>query len=119
MPALNFKKRFAADVAAFRKRQSVRAKRSDGRNPRVGQILYLYTGQRTKTCRKLGEAVCLSVDQITITWTGVNINGVWLSKQEEEAFARADGFESAGDLRMFFNLEQDSLPVEDALLFKW
>ena len=31
-----------------------------------GDMLYLYTGQRTKACRKLGEALCLAVTPIYV-----------------------------------------------------
>ena len=66
MPALNFKKQFADKVERGEKRQTIRALRADGRNPQPGQTLFLYTGMRTKSCRKLGEAVCSSVEQIDI-----------------------------------------------------
>ena len=54
MPALNFKNQFATYVElGFRdpdhpraKRQTIRAKRKDGRDPRQGETLYLYTGKR-------------------------------------------------------------------------
>ena len=55
MPALNFKKEFADKVASGEKRQTIRALRKDGKNPRPGQKLYLYTGMRTKYCRKCGD----------------------------------------------------------------
>lgn len=60
MPALNFKKRFEPMIESGDKRQTIRAKRKDCRDPKEGQTLYLYTGMRSKGCRKLGEAPCLS-----------------------------------------------------------
>lgn len=117
MPAFNFKKQFAPLVERKQKRQTIRAKRADGRNPHVGDKLYLYTGMRTKSCRKLGEAVCIAVDQITIDWHGVNINGAWLSKNDENTLARSDGFGAAYQMISFFNKEH-GLPFE-GLLYKW
>ena len=64
MPALNFKKQFAEKVETGEKRQTVRAKRK--RAFVVGDKLYLYTGMRTKYCRKL--AVDLRTWQAKKMW---------------------------------------------------
>ena len=61
MPLLGFKKQFAPLVEEGQKRQTIRAKRRDGRNPHAGETLFLYTGLRTKSCRKLGISGCKSV----------------------------------------------------------
>jgi hypothetical protein len=118
MPAFNFKKQFADLVEKKIKRQIIRAKRADGRNPHVGDILYLYTGMRTKGCRKLGESICKSVEQITIYESGIVIDGKWITSCEEELkFVYADGFDNAYDFFGFFNKEH-GLPFE-GLLYKW
>lgn len=117
MPAINFKKQFAEDVESGKKHQTIRAKRKDGRNIRPGERLYLYTGQRTKGCRKLGESICASVQQITIDDYGINCDGQWLSRPEREAMAIADGFNSFFELKKFFEREH-GLPFE-GLLYKW
>jgi hypothetical protein len=118
MPAFNFKKQFAADVESRKKRQTIRAKRKDGRNPHVGDELYLYTGMRTKSCRKLGEEICKFVHQITIDEHGhININGEWLPGYEELVFIYDDGFKNAADFTPFFRKEH-GLPFE-GLLYKW
>lgn len=119
MPLFNFKKQFAVDVENGKKRQTIRAKRKDGRNPHVGDKLYLYTGMRTKSCRKLGEAVCLSVEQIMIYESGIVIEGKWITTVKEELdFIKADGFNNVFDFFSFFNKEHDGLPFE-GLLYKW
>jgi hypothetical protein len=117
MPQFNFKKQFAADVESGKKRQTIRAKRRDGRNPRVGDKLYLFTGQRTKSCRKLGEAICKSVEQITIDEHGINVNGDWLTDRKRVNCAVADGFENFGDMKELFRKDY-GLPFE-GLLYKW
>ena len=117
MPLLNFKKQFASAVQNGCKRQTIRAKRTDGLNPRVGQTLYLYVGTRTKSCRKLGTAICKSVQQITIDEHGINIDGKWLLPGAANFFAVADGFEDFYELKCFFNREH-GLPFE-GLLYKW
>ena len=66
MPALNFQKQFAAIVESGQKRQTIRAYRKGGRDPKPGDTLYLYTGMRTKQCRKLGEVRCQSAWPIRI-----------------------------------------------------
>ena len=117
MPALNFKKRFAPDVESFKKRCSIRAKRKDGRNPHVGDRLYLYTGMRTKGCQKLGESDCKAVTEIVIDNAGINLAGEWVNIQQMINIARADGFDCWLDCRNFFAKEH-GLPFW-GLLIEW
>lgn len=117
MPLLGFKKQFAPLVEAGTKRQTIRAKRFDGKNPHQGETLYLYTGLRTKECRKLGEPLCKSVEEITIESHGINVAGSWLDHADVEELARKDGFDSFEQLLAFFEKEH-GLPF-DGLLIKW
>jgi hypothetical protein len=103
MPALNFKKRFASNVESGEKRYTIRARRKDGRDPRSGQTLYLYTGMRTQYCRKLGEEKCKTTEAITIEgWHNVIVGIKPLSLVEEKELAISDGFETSGDFFKFF-----------------
>lgn len=101
MVALNFQKQFADDVAAGRKRQTIRA----AARCKPGDALQLYTGQRTKSCRKLRDAVCASVTPIRITETGVVI----LSEETPDRdisldeFAIADGFKDYAEMWAWFS----------------
>ena len=52
MPALNFTM-FVDKVESGEKRQTIRAYRKDGRDPKPGDPLYLFTGMRTTACRRL------------------------------------------------------------------
>lgn len=127
MPLLGFKKQFAPMVACGlmkfptpgiqSKRQTIRAKRRDMRNPHPGETLYLYVGLRTKGCRKLGEAICKSVDEITIDDYGVNVSGRWLVTRERREIAQADGFDCFQCMLDFFRKEHE-LPFS-GLLIKW
>jgi hypothetical protein len=104
MPSLNFKKQFAGDVESLMKRQTIRQKR---RKPiKVRDRLYLFTGQRTKFCRKLGEGYCLSVQDILFEidnlYVNIYVDNVKLSMIESFELARADGFESVPDFVNFF-----------------
>jgi hypothetical protein len=117
MPALNFKKQFAEMVESGRKRQTIRSLRKDGRNPRVGQTLYLYMGMRTKYCKKLGEAVCKSVKQMTIETNEAIVGVDFLDITQQEKLAKADGFNSFVDMIDFFR-KTHGLPFY-GLLIKW
>jgi len=126
MPALNFKKEFAALVELGlkdpshpeAKRQSIRAIRKDGRDPRPGQILYLYFGLRTAFCRKLGEVECKEQIAITIEpWDNIIVGLKSLNFKEEKEFARQDGFKSTDDFFKFFKTTH-GLPFY-GFLYKW
>ena len=115
MPALNFQKRFASIVEGGQKLQTIRAARIDGKpNATVGCRLYLYMGMRTKSCRKLGEAICTKTSQVVITddWR-ILVNGSRV--KDEDAFARADGFDDFANLLDWFT-ETHELPFEGSLI---
>lgn len=122
MVALNFKEQFADDVEEGRKRRSIRAPRKDGRLPKKGEPAYLFTGMRTKKCRRLGESVVARVRMVEIDYTGVKIEGRALYAGDAPAyqggpdpesydgdFARADGFDSFSDMADWFK-KQHGLP---------
>lgn len=130
MVALNFKPEFADDVEDGRKRRSIRAPRKDGRNPKAGDKLQLYTGMRHKDCRKLRDAQCVSVRPVEIDHMGVTLEGRKLycgdapayaggvdPEHYDSDFARADGFDTFQDMREFFEREH-GLPFK-GLLIEW
>ena len=106
------------------KRQTIRAFR--GHRPQDGQIAYLYYGMRTKHCIKLGEylikkvqiiaifedkQVCLLDDKIMSKYIADILisNGTlkdycqqhcatWLTDQEKDQLAWADGFRKENDI---------------------
>ena len=117
MPAYNFKKQFAGDVERGAKNQTIRPKRK--RSTRSGDKLYLYTGMRTKQCRKLREAICISVEPIEILPASIRINGRILGVPEMWELAQADGFEKLGHFYDFFR-EHYGVPHDIELeLIKW
>jgi len=122
MPAFNFQKRFAEKVESGEKKQTIRARRKDGRNPRVGQTAYLYFGMRTKSCRKLGEDIITSVEPITIERNGpafVNVTTYrgYLGYFEKEVLANEDGFSTFTEMLEWFETTH-SLPFY-GFLIKW
>jgi hypothetical protein len=112
MPALNFKRQFEPHIRSKRKQHTIRAKRKRPIKP--GDRLYLYSGMRTKSCRKIVNAVCVcsKVEEIRI-WEvrgetpednfRVAIDGVGLEKDECQALARADGFNNFADMMKFWD----------------
>jgi hypothetical protein len=117
MPAYNFKKQFASRVEEGSKRQTIRAHRKNGLDAKPGDKLYLYTGMRTKACRKLIEATCASVEAIEIHHMSVYISGRMLSAKELRDLALADGFRDATSFLSFFHKEHE-LPLHGVLI-KW
>jgi hypothetical protein len=102
MPGLNFTK-FTDKILSGEKRQTIRQPR---KHPiKIGDRLYLYTHQRTKACKKLGEAVCSEVVPIKIVICFVHVE-IWLklsefpwverlSGKEINDIAKTDGFNSS------------------------
>ena len=116
MPVINFRQRFADAILSGRKRQTIRAPRGDHRpHAIIGGPLALYIGMRTKSCRKLMDAVCTNRRQIVITSDPyrVIVNGKPI--EDVDDFAVADGFEGSADFYEFF-AKVHGLPFEGWLI---
>jgi hypothetical protein len=113
--ALNFTM-FVDKVESGEKRQTIRAntKATSGCN------LTLYEGMRTKKCRKLGEAKCVSVQKVTLMETLVQpqgncvIGGMFL-----DGFAKADGFKTYADMWAFFKPRANEHGEFHGFLVRW
>ncbi|MEO0792132.1 MAG: hypothetical protein AAFY27_06250 [Pseudomonadota bacterium] len=118
MVLLGFQKQFAADVEALVKRQTIRAPRKDGRDPKVGDRLQLYTGLRTKACRKLvaNDPIVKSVQPIVVSRFGLVIDRKPVT--DADTVARADGFEDFEAMANWFKLTHDD-DFFHGLLIKW
>jgi hypothetical protein len=101
MPAYNFQQRFADLVECGRKKQTIRARRRDGREPKVGQLFVAYTGMRTKACRQLVTSSIIEVLPIEIL-AGIYLDGRCLTSDEAHKLAIADGFVSANEMLGWF-----------------
>jgi len=116
VPALNFQKRFAPMVESGEKSQTIRATRK--RPFKEGDTLYLYTGMRTKVCRKLGEVVCTGAVKFYLSDRCVQVNGQsLLTPAGRDEFAWADGFTDMEDMAQWFE-ETHGLPFYGQLI-KW
>lgn len=94
MPAYNFKAQFAPAVEAGSKLGTIR-----GRSAKVGATAYLFTGMRTKACRRLGQGTITACTPITLGFTDSGMTRVKLGSKNLNqaaiiALAVADGFES-------------------------
>lgn len=96
MVAYNFNSAFVSQIEARTKRQTVRAHRR--RHARPGEDVQLYTGMRTKQCRKLvsPDPICTRNDEIRIIRRDgfrIELNHIPLSDRELHNFALLDGFD--------------------------
>lgn len=131
MVAYSFKPSFAAMILAGTKRQTIRAPRGErGRHARVGDGLQLYTGMRTRACRKLGDAACAELREVVLDFDQDRVmlddaielvTGVELC-----AFAAADGFgdppnelSAWGYMRRWWGITHPGQDVFRGVLIGW
>lgn len=116
MIAINFKAKFADLVATGKKTQTIR----QTNRFKVGDTLQLYTGQRTKACRKLGEAVVTEVIPVNIYYDGVSFticDGFFFASNEgTNNFSKKDGFKDFEEMKAFFVDQYGDLPFEGYLI---
>ncbi|MBO7521531.1 MAG: hypothetical protein J6T16_04755 [Opitutales bacterium] len=99
---------FIDKILSGEKRQTIRKAGKKWENVKPGDKLTLYTGLRTKQCRKLGEAEVESIEDVII-WTGdywghaVFRGKKHLTFNEIKTLAYLDGFKSVLDFYNFFN----------------
>jgi hypothetical protein len=117
MPALNFQKQFAPKVESGEKRQTIRAER---KNPiKRNDHLYLYTGMRTKSCRKLRDATCVNVEPVEILENGVmTLSGIVLNRKMKDVIAIKDGFENWNEMWLWFK-NTHGFPFKGQLITWW
>ena len=102
---------FIDKILSGEKRQTIRKAGKKWENVKPGDKLTLYTGLRTKDCRKLGEAEVDSVEDIEIEsitrnggiWARVKINGKYIPAHKTLELAEADGFLWVDDFLRFFH----------------
>lgn len=101
MVALNFSPQFADDVERRVKTCSIRITR----RANVGDRLQLFTGQRTKECRKLSaeDPVCVRVEHVAIRPHSLTIGDRTQTPDERDAFAKLDGFPDYAAMHAWFS----------------
>lgn len=122
MVAFSFQKQFAEPIIAGTKRQTIRARA----RAKPGDRLQLYTGMRTKACRKIGDAVCRAIYPIILTIPDHHIRIEqspraiqYTSILQAEAFARMDGFADWAAMAAFFAKHYPGVEVFEGVLHLW
>lgn len=103
MVAFNFKPDFVTLIECGIKVQTIRG----GLRCGPGDKMQLFTGQRTKQCQRIGEAVCVESFPVmfrdTSFHTGRNQKVLQVSCPDElQKFAEADGFQNWDQCEAFF-----------------
>lgn len=123
MVAINFMPQFAEAVEDGSKRQTIRA----NARCKPGDRLQLYTGMRTKTCRKLMDAICIRVRPVMIDSTDMELDGTRLiagnalrdePDDRDNDFAEKDGFKSFMDMADWFRKTHGDLPFH-GFVIEW
>ncbi len=101
MVAYNFQPRFASLVESGEKRQTIRP---EGKrvHAKPGDTVHLFTGMRTRNCRKLGEAVCIISEPIVIDTATLRVGVPPGFTWRRSYFAIQDGFKDWEDLLEWF-----------------
>lgn len=99
---------FIDKILSGEKRQTIRRAGPKWKNVKAGDKLTLYTGLRTKQCRKLGEAVVESITPIFLTpatgraWVRLPFGLAGLRDDDLEFIALMDGFPNLSRFWEFF-----------------
>ena len=118
MVAYNFKEEFADKVESGEKLQTIRKRR---KRPTVfGDILQLYTGMRTKSCRLLRETKCAAVRPFKL-WndTVFDLDGTTYGAHISAngyVLAKKDGFKTWEEMVEFFS-NTYGLPFEGEIIY--
>lgn len=101
MAALNFDQQFCGPVERREKRRSIR----QTRRAKVGDRIQLYTGMRTKSCRKLvnEDPVCVCVDYVALRPDSLTVGDVNKHPRDRDEFARLDGFRDYAEMHRWFS----------------
>lgn len=119
----NFKERFAGLIESGQKITTIRAPRKDGKLPKPGEVLKLFTGMRTKKCRKIGERVCKAIYAVELNFDGIIFKArhrhprdvAYMDLLLLSNIARKDGFGDWIEMRGFFT-QVHGLPFKGYLI---
>ena len=106
---------FIDKILSGEKRQTIRRASPKWKNVKVGDKLTLYTGLRSKQCRKLGEAVVDCITDVAFCGEGLICpiaQGRWLTEDEVDELVRRDGFGDVYDFWKFFDAHYPERPIE-------
>jgi hypothetical protein len=112
MVAYNFQPQFAPAVESGIKRQTIRPQ-GKRRHAKPGDVLQLYTGQRTRSCRLLRKAKCLISTYCSITEDGITTGN--FPAVDLDLFAKSDGFRDFSHMKQWFS-DTHGLPFTGRLI---
>lgn len=111
----NFQSRFVPSIRCGEKLSTIRRPRLDGKLPKVGDTLHLFTGMRTKSCLFIQDVRCAAVSRVVIDANGIRVNGQPLTSLFADDLARRDGFKDFSQMLTWF-LENHELPFTGNLI---
>ncbi len=126
MVAYSFKARFAQPILDGTKLGTIRAN-GKRRHARAGEALQLYTGMRTRQCRKVKDETCVATLPIFLNlhpYFGLvtaRIEATVLRAGQIKRLAREDGFLDEDDMAAFWFEEHGKGDAFDFLgsLIRW
>lgn len=115
---LNFKEKFAGAVEAGEKRQTIRPRGKRRAHP--GETLRLFSGLRTKNCRKLRTETCLLAAEIDISTEAhlMSMGDKVISMSQATEIAQRDGFQNQAEFYAFFR-KQYGAGKHEMILYRW
>lgn len=129
MVAYSFKPSFVLPIATGTKRQTIRLPRK--RHARPGEPLQLFTGMRTRYCRKIiPDPVCVGIDEVRLDLRdadrsepasfreALQVNGIPALDEEADAYARGDGFAGVSSVKPFAHMVRWWLLTHGPVLFE-
>lgn len=116
MVAFNFQPEFVPDIESGKKTQTIRQKAKG----RAGDLAQLYTGQRTKACRKIitPDPTLILVDYVAIRPGYLTFGNAAKHPRDIDECAAMDGFASYKEMVQWF---QDRYRVHSfvGFLHRW
>lgn len=108
---------FIDKILSGEKRQTIRRASPKWKNVKAGDKLTLYTGLRTKECRKLGEAVVEDIGEVKLYKAGLigaitRAGEYWLTSDEIDRLVKLDGFDDVYDFWNFFDAHYPERPIK-------
>lgn len=117
MPQINFKKEFVPKILAGEKPFTLRALRKDGHDAQMGQKLYMFTGLRSKQCKKFAEKPCMFAVTIKLGWHSIFIPIMGsLGPYRREVFSKFDGFDDYFNFCQFHEINEGMIEKEMRLV---
>lgn len=106
-PSIGFKPEFVKKILSGEKRSTIRNKRF-----KMGDVLYMFTGLRTRNCKRFGTATVEKTSDVSIfpDEQEIYVKGEgMLSLEEIVELGETDGFDTTLE---FFNFFKDTYPDE-------